>query len=84
MAAKKIAISLPVDVLEAVDELASQRGVPRSTLIAQILDRVARSKRDEDLRIAVDALFADAGVLAEQRETAGQFLALSAWREAEW
>ena len=79
MAMKKIAISLPEPVLEQVDRLAASRGESRSHLIATVLDRVARAKRDRDVTARIDALLADDTVAAEQKTTAKQFLRISRW-----
>ena len=74
MAMKKIAISLPEPVLERVDRLAASRGESRSHLIATVLDRVARAKRDRDITAQIDALLADGTTAAEQKATANEFL----------
>jgi len=81
---KKIAISLPEPVLERVDELAASRGESRSRLIATVLDRVARSKRDRDITARIDALLADGTIAAEQKATANEFLRMSPWPRGKW
>src|SRR3989338_4564626 len=67
MPMKKVAISLPEPVLETVDRLATRRGESRSHLIATILSRVARAKRDRDITAQIDALLADKSIAAEQK-----------------
>ena len=84
MAMKKIAISLPERVLERVDNLARSRGESRSCLIATVLDRVARAKRDRDITAQIDALLADATIAAEQEATAEEFLRISPWPKRKW
>ena len=84
MAMKKIAISLPEPVLERVDRLAASRGESRSHLIATVLDRVARAKRDRDITAQIDALLADGTIAAEQKATANEFLRISPWRGGKW
>lgn len=79
MPMKKVAISLPEPVLETVDRLAAEQGASRSRVISAILSRVARGKRDRDITAAVDALFADPRVAAEQKRTADRFLRVSPW-----
>lgn len=78
MTMKKIAISLPEPVLERVDRLAASRGESRSHLIATVLDRVARAKRDRDVTAQIDALLDDE-MIAEQKVTADEFLRISPW-----
>lgn len=84
MAMKKIAISLPERVLERVDNLAASRGESRSRLIATVLDRVARAKRDRDITAQIDALLADGTIAAEQKAAADEFLRMSPWPKGKW
>ncbi len=84
MAMKKIAISLPEPVLETVDKLAASRGESRSHLIAIVLTRVARAKRDRDITAQIDALLADPAVAHEQKLTADEFLRISSWPKENW
>jgi Arc/MetJ-type ribon-helix-helix transcriptional regulator len=84
MAMKKIAISLPEPVLERVDRLAASRGESRSHLIATVLDRVARAKRDQDVTAQIDALLRDGTLAADQKATADEFLRMSSWPKGKW
>ncbi len=81
---KKIAVSLPETVLATVDQLAEQRGESRSHLIATILERVARAKRDRDITAQIDALFADEVMGKEQKQTSEAFLRMSPWSKETW
>ena len=84
MAMKKIAISLPEPVLERVDRLAASRGESRSRLIATVLDRVGRAKRNRDITVQIDTLLADGTIAAEQKATANEFLRMSPWPRGKW
>ncbi len=84
MPMKKIAISLPEPVLETVDRLATRRGESRSHVIATILSKVARAKRDRDITAQIDALLADKSITAEQKLTADEFLRMSPWPREKW
>jgi metal-responsive CopG/Arc/MetJ family transcriptional regulator len=84
MAMKKIAISLPEPVLERVDKLAASRGESRSHLIATVLDRVTRAKRDRDVTARIDEILADGTLAAEQKATADEFLRMSPWPKGKW
>lgn len=84
MSMRKIAISLPEPVLDTVDELASRRGESRSRVIATILSRLARVKRDRDITARIDALLSDESIAAEQKRTADEFLRMSPWRKERW
>jgi metal-responsive CopG/Arc/MetJ family transcriptional regulator len=81
---KKIAISLPEPVLDTVDQIAARRGESRSRVIADILSRVTRAKRDRDIMAQIDALFADETLVVEQKRTADEFLRMNPWTHEEW
>ena len=81
---KKIAVSLPETVLATVNQLAERRGESRSHLIATILERVARAKRDRDITAQINALFADEEINQEQKHTAEAFLRMSLWPKEKW
>ena len=76
----RVAVLLPQPVVNAVDELAEQRGESRSHFIASLLARVASAKRDREIRAEIDALFADPTVRAEQKDTAEAFIRVSPWQ----
>ena len=84
MAMKRIAISLPEPVLERVDSLAASRGESRSRLIATVLDRVARAKRDRDITAQIDAFLANGTIATEQKATANELLRMSPWPRGKW
>jgi metal-responsive CopG/Arc/MetJ family transcriptional regulator len=84
VAMKKIAISVPEPVLEQVDRLAASRGESRSHLIATVLDRVGRIKRDRDITAQINELFADGTIADEQKATANEFLRMSPWPKKKW
>jgi hypothetical protein len=84
MPMKKIAISLPEPVLDIVDQIAIRRGESRSRVIADILSRVTRAKRDRDITAQIDALFADETLVKEQKHTADEFLRMNPWAHEEW
>ena len=81
---KKIAVSLPETVLATVNQLAERRGESRSHLIASILERVARAKRDRDITAQINALFADEVISKEQKQTADALLRMSPWSKEKW
>ena len=81
---KRVAISLPEPVLKTVDRLAARRGESRSHLIATILSRVARAKRDREITAQIDTLFADETITVEQKRTADEFLQMSPWNKESW
>ncbi len=84
MPMRKVAISLPEPVLKTVDQLAARRGESRSRVIASILSRVTRAKRERDIAAQIDALFTDEAIVEEQKRTVDAFLRMSPWTEEKW
>jgi metal-responsive CopG/Arc/MetJ family transcriptional regulator len=70
VAVRKIAISVPEDVLAQVDAAAAERGENRSRFITQMLRLVAQARNDREISRRVDAVFADPEVATEQVKTA--------------
>ena len=54
MPVKKIAISVPPDVIRQVDLAARERGVTRSRFITDVLRRVARARSDAEIKRRVN------------------------------
>ena len=72
MPLKKIAITIPADVLKAIDQGAKARGESRSKYITRILKRTAGARRDAEITRKIDELYSDpefvAAELAERKE----------------
>jgi metal-responsive CopG/Arc/MetJ family transcriptional regulator len=81
---RKLAISVPEDVIEQVDQAASRRGMTRSGFITHVLERVARARTDAEISRRVDEIFSDPKVAREQAQTAKAFRRIAAARGAEW
>ena len=73
MAVRKIAISIPEDVVEAIDQAAARRSTTRSAYIADVLRRVARARSDAEITRRINEVLSDASVAREQRDTAAAF-----------
>ncbi len=84
MPMRKIAISIPEAVLEAVDDMAARRNESRSRLIATILSRLASAKRDREIAARIDALFEDDTIREDQLRVAESFRSIGGWRDESW
>jgi metal-responsive CopG/Arc/MetJ family transcriptional regulator len=67
MSTSKIAITVPEDVLAAVDAAAKERGESRSGFISRVLRTALKSRRDAAITRRLDELFMNEDVVAEQR-----------------
>jgi hypothetical protein len=84
MPARKLAISVPEEVIREVDRAAKRRGMTRSGFITGVLSDVARARTDAEISRRVNALFADPDIAREQVETAKKFRRIAPRRGAEW
>jgi hypothetical protein len=84
MAAKKLAISAPEEVIREVDHAAKRRGMTRSGFITDVLSRVARARTDAEITRRVNDLFSDPEIAREQVETTNKFRRIAPRRGAEW
>lgn len=83
MRAKKIAISVPADVLDEVDRAARQRSTTRSGFITQVLRIAASTGRDAELAKRIRAFFENPANAREGRAEA-RTLSRAAARLPEW
>jgi metal-responsive CopG/Arc/MetJ family transcriptional regulator len=84
MPVRKLAISLPEDVVRQVDRAAAQRGVTRSRFIADVLRVVAQIRADAEITARIDALVGNPEIAAEQRETAAAYQRAGSRHGTEW
>jgi metal-responsive CopG/Arc/MetJ family transcriptional regulator len=74
MAVRKIAISLPEDVLKEVDRLAKKSKTTRSALISKVLKEVSHASTQREITARINRLFEDPKIKEEQSDTARTFL----------
>ncbi len=85
MASAKIAITVPEEVLAAVDEAAREHGESRSGFISRILRAAIRARRDAEITRRLDALFVDLGVRDEQLQVAEKLDSVGTdWADESW
>jgi len=73
MRTKKIAISIPSDLVSAIDDIRSKRGVSRSKFITLLLREKIMSEQAREIREAYDRVFSDESIVKEQIDTAAGF-----------
>ena len=84
MPVRKIAISVPEEVLRHVDRAARRAGLTRSGFITALLRRGASARSDAEVTRRLNALFADPEIAGEQRSTSEGFLRAGPRRPAPW
>jgi metal-responsive CopG/Arc/MetJ family transcriptional regulator len=63
---RKVAMTIPEDLLREIDELSSQRGISRSRLISDLLREKLVDDQNQGLRHAYDEIFSDETIRQEQ------------------
>jgi hypothetical protein len=85
MPSSKIAITVPEDVLAAVDEAAKERGESRSGFISRVLRSALKARRDAAITRRLNELFMNEGVVAEQRRLTRELDAAGTdWDDEVW
>lgn len=63
---KKVAMTIPEDLLGEIDEMSRHRGVSRSRLISELLREKLVEVQNRSLRSAYDQVFSDEAICREQ------------------
>ncbi len=63
---KKVAMTIPEDLLGEIDEMSKQRGVSRSRLISELLREKLVEEQNHSLRCVYDEVFSDETIRREQ------------------
>jgi metal-responsive CopG/Arc/MetJ family transcriptional regulator len=63
---KKVAMTIPEDLLGEIDEMSRQRGVSRSRLISDLLREKLVQEQNQSPRSAYDEVFSNEAICQEQ------------------
>jgi metal-responsive CopG/Arc/MetJ family transcriptional regulator len=67
---RRIALTVPADLVAEVDQVARERHESRSRFITNVLRQAVRARRDADITRRLDEFFADQSLAEEQRRSA--------------
>lgn len=70
MNTRKVAITVPKDLIVIIDEISRLKGISRSKFISRVLSEKVRDEKDRQLREAYDRVFSDDAIRKEQIVTA--------------
>lgn len=70
MHTKKVAITIPSDLLCTIDDIRSEQGLSRSKFITLLLRQKIIDERSRQIKQAYDRVFSDETVVKEQLDTA--------------
>jgi metal-responsive CopG/Arc/MetJ family transcriptional regulator len=84
MNTQKVAITMPKDLIAAVDTISRDKGISRSRFISLTIEEKIADERDKNLREAYDRVFSDDSVRKEQLDTANWFQQAGSKDGQEW
>ncbi len=70
MNTKKVAITIPSDLLTLIDDIRRERGLSRSKFISLLLRQRILDERGRQIRQSYDRVFSDEAIVQEQLDTA--------------
>ncbi len=84
MNTQKVAITIPMNLVNIIDVISKQRGLSRSKFISIVLEEKITEERDRSIKEAYDRIFSDESVSNEQLQTAGWFEGSGNTEGQEW
>ena len=84
MNTKKVAITIPKDLVMMIDMISKQHGISRSKYISRALREKLAHERDRSIREAYDRIFSDSKIGKEQLKTAKWFEGTGRTEGQEW
>jgi len=73
MTTRKVAITMPIDLIELIDETGKKLGISRSKCISTLLKEKLQEEEEKKIKRAYDLVFSDDSVCEEQLNTASWF-----------
>lgn len=84
MHTKKIAITIPKELLVTIDNISKKKGLSRSKFISTILQGKVLSEKERHIRETYDRVFSDESIKKEQCDCAGWFEGTGTKEGQEW
>ena len=84
MNTKKVAITIPADLVVMIDDISKELGLSRSKYISTVLREKVLSERERQIKAAYDRIFSDDSIRKKQLETAIWFDGAGSQGGQEW
>ena len=84
MSTKKVAITMPTELVTMIDEILKQKRISRSRFISIVLREKVLSERERHIKDIYDRVFSDDSIRKEQLETALRFDGAGSKEGQEW
>ena len=73
MNTKKVAITVPIEMVTIIDAISKQEGISRSRYISSVLQEKIVDEKEKYIRQSYDRIYSDELIKKEQTETASWF-----------
>ena len=73
MSTQKIAITVPIKIIELIDDISKKKRMSRSKYITTVLNEQILKERNQNIKDIYDRIFSDDTLSREQLETANWF-----------
>ena len=84
MNTRKVAITIPADLVVMIDEISKKRGISRSKLISNMLSQKIVDERNRQIKEAYNQVFSDDSIQKEQLDTSVWFDGSGSKEGQEW
>ena len=84
MNTQKVAITIPMNLVNIIDAISKQRGLSRSKFISCLLEEKISEERDRSIKELYNRIFSDESICNEQLQTAGWFEGTGNIEGQEW
>jgi len=84
MTTLKVAISMPKELVQEVDEARKEEAMSRSGYITRLVQKAVRSERQVKMKASYDRVFSDPEIVGEQQKSAVFFDKAGNDRGQEW
>jgi metal-responsive CopG/Arc/MetJ family transcriptional regulator len=84
MRTRKVAITMPTELVAMIDDISKQRGMSRSKYISTILQERVLTEKEKRIKSAYNRVFSDELILKEQLKTASWFEGAGSKKGQEW
>ena len=84
MNTRKVAITVPEELITLIDDMSKKKGLSRSKFISMIVSEKLVSERNRHIKDAYDRAFSDEAIRKEQLSCAGWFEGVGSEEGQEW
>lgn len=84
MNTRKIAITIPIDLVMTIDSLSLEIGISRSKFITEALREKITEDKNASIKATYDRIFSDESIAREQLDIAGDFESSGKNEGQEW